>query len=146
MNIEAIQEYCLSFPSATEGIKWENDLVFMIGTKMFAAVALLPSENGRLSFKCTPESYAELVEREGITPTRYNMWKYHWVSLERLDTLPHHELKELLRQSYELVAAKAIKKKRPRKSKVASNSSKKKHGAAKKKTSSTRSRRQGISQ
>ena len=109
MNIESIQKYCLSFPSATEGIKWENDLVFMIAGKMFAAVALHPSENGRLSFKCTPEEFAELIEREGIIPAPYAA-RHHWVSVTDFKALPQSEWKRLLRDSYDMVRAKLPKK------------------------------------
>jgi predicted DNA-binding protein (MmcQ/YjbR family) len=111
MNLDSIREYCLSFPQTREQLQWGESLLFKVAGKMFVIVGLEPSRQTRLSFKCTPESYAELVERDGVHPTRYNMWKYHWVSLERLDTLRNDELKELIRQSYELVAAKAIKPK-----------------------------------
>lgn len=140
MTLDSIREHCLSFTQTREQLQWGDSLLFKVAGKMFAIVSLNVERETRLSFKCTPESYAELVERDGITPTRYNMWKYHWVSLARLDTLPNHDLKELLRQSYELVAAKAIKKKRPKKSKAVSKSTaKKKHPSAKKKTSAKRS-------
>ena len=109
MNIEAIQKYCLSFPSATEGIKWDNDLVFMICGKMFAAVALAPEEKGRLSFKCTPEEFAELIEREGILPAPYAA-KNHWVTVTDSKALTHAESKRLLRNAYDLIRAKLPKK------------------------------------
>jgi predicted DNA-binding protein (MmcQ/YjbR family) len=109
MNIEAIRKYCLSFPSATEGIKWENDLVFMIASKMFAVVALAPSENGRLSFKCTPEEFALMIEREGIVPAPY-MARNHWVSVTDGKALSQAEWKRLLRDSYDMVRAKLPKK------------------------------------
>ena len=109
MNIEAIQKYCLSFPSATEGIKWENDLAFMIGGKMFAAVALHPSENGRLSFKCTPEEFAALIEREGIVPAPYAA-RHHWVSVTDSKAITQAECRRLLRNAYESVRSKLPKK------------------------------------
>ena len=109
MNIEALQKYCLSFPSATEGIKWENDLAFMVAGKMFAVVALDPSENGRLSFKCTPEEFALLIEREGIIPAPY-MARNHWVSVTDFKALTQAECKRLLRNSYDMVRAKLPRK------------------------------------
>ena len=112
MTLDSIRVHCLSFPQTSEHLRWGDSLLFKVAGKMFVIVSLNLEAATRIAFKCTPENYAELVEREGVTPTRYNMWKYHWVSLERLDTLPMRELKDLLRESYELVAAKAIKKKR----------------------------------
>jgi predicted DNA-binding protein (MmcQ/YjbR family) len=40
----------------------------------------------KLSFKCTPEKFSELVEQEGIIPAPY-VARYHWVALEDLDAL-----------------------------------------------------------
>ena len=35
MNIEQLRKFCLSFPGATEDIKWGADLCFCVGAKMF---------------------------------------------------------------------------------------------------------------
>jgi predicted DNA-binding protein (MmcQ/YjbR family) len=68
-------------------------------------------DNPRLCFKCTPESFAELIEREDIRPAPY-VGRYKWVMLDRLDAVGWSELRELIGQSYEMVAAKVPKKKR----------------------------------
>jgi predicted DNA-binding protein (MmcQ/YjbR family) len=107
VNIDSIRRCCLSFPHAQEQLQWGDSLLFKVAGKMFVILNLEVARETRLAFKCTPEKYAELVEREGIQPTRYNMWKYHWVSLEHLDVLCNDELEDLMRQSCELIAAKA---------------------------------------
>ena len=56
----------------------------------------------RFSFKCTPEKFAELVEREGIIPAPY-VARYHWVSIEDPKELDRKELQELIANSYKLV-------------------------------------------
>jgi predicted DNA-binding protein (MmcQ/YjbR family) len=109
MDHESMRTFCLSLPHATEGIQWENDLLFRIGNKMFTVLALDPSHGVCLSFKCTPEKFAELTERDGIIPAPY-LARYHWVALEHLDALRDAELKDLIRDSYELVLAKLPKK------------------------------------
>lgn len=109
MNIEEIREFCLSFPHATEDVKWGNDLTFCIGEKMFAVVVLEKSEKTAMSFKCTPEKFAELIEREGIFPAPY-VARYHWVALESFAALEEDELKDLVRNSYEMVWAKLSSK------------------------------------
>ena len=108
MDVEAVRKYCLSLPHATEGMQWGDNLLFRIGEKIFAVLAL-DHAPPQLSFKCTPEQFAELVEREGIIPAPY-MARNHWVLLESLDALPRTELKRLARDSYEMVAAKLPKK------------------------------------
>lgn len=95
-------------PHATEQVQWGNDLVFKVAGKMFAAAPLEPAPVF-VSFKCTPEMFAELTERPGIKPAAYAA-RYHWVSLESEDALPVQEIKALLRQSYDLVFAKLPKK------------------------------------
>ncbi len=96
----------MSFPEATENLQWGDDLCFKIRGKIFAIVSL---DNPRLCFKCAPEVFAELIEREDIHPAPY-VGRYKWVMLDRLDALRNDELKDLIRQSYEMVAAKAPKR------------------------------------
>lgn len=109
MDLEAIRTFCLSLPHVTERVQWGNDLLFCIGGKMFAVAALDPKYSTKLSFKCTPEKFAELVESEGIIPAPY-VARYHWVALEDLDALSQRELKELLKTAHQLVHSKLPKK------------------------------------
>lgn len=111
MDIESVRKFCLSLPHVTEDVQWESDLLFRIGNKMFAVAALDPSSDHRMSFKCTPETFAELTERDGIVPAPY-VARYHWVALERFDVLPERELKELLKIAYQLILEKLPKKSR----------------------------------
>lgn len=107
MNVEEIRQFCLSLPHATEDVKWGNDLTFTIGKKMFAVTGLEAARQS-ISFKCTPEKFAELVELDGIIPAHY-VARYHWVTVERLDALKPPELKDLIKQSYEMVWEKLPK-------------------------------------
>ena len=65
----------------------------------------------RLTLKCAPDTFHELLEVEGISPAPY-VGRYKWVTLANPNVLPANELESLIRQSYELVAAKAPKQKR----------------------------------
>lgn len=109
MDPEAIRKYCLSLPHVTERVQWGNDLLFCIGEKMFAVAGLDAKYPTKLSFKCTPEKFSELIEMEGIIPAPY-VARYHWVALEDLDALPARELKDLLKNAYQLVHNKLPKK------------------------------------
>ena len=111
MDAESIREFCLSLPHTDEKVQWGNDLLFRVGEKMFTVIALEPSHGVALSFKCTPEKFAELVEQDGIIPAPY-VARYHWVACERFDVLPERELKALIRNSYQLVLEKLPKKTR----------------------------------
>jgi predicted DNA-binding protein (MmcQ/YjbR family) len=93
-------------------VQWGADLLFRIGNKMFAVLALEDSGKDHshcMSFKCTPEKFAELTERKGIVPAPY-VARYHWVALESFGALKDSELKPLLKTAYELVRDKLPKK------------------------------------
>ena len=105
MDVETIRRLCLSFPHVTEDIQWGDDLLFRIGGKIFVSVSLSPAAEGRFYFKCTPEEFAELVERDGIVPAPY-VARYHWVTVERDEALTVAEFRRFIRNSYDLVSAK----------------------------------------
>jgi predicted DNA-binding protein (MmcQ/YjbR family) len=109
MDVEKIRAYCLAFPNATENLQWGDDLCFKIRGRIFATLALTAVPQ-KMCFKCTPEVFADLIEREDIAPAPY-VGRYKWVILHRLDALRADELEAFLRQSYEMVAAKAPKAK-----------------------------------
>ena len=95
----------------TEDVKWGQDLCFCVGGKMFVVVNLEPPH--QMSFKCTPEGFAELIEREGIVPAPY-LARAMWVQESEIGTvLERRELERLLRTSYDLVLATLPSSKRP---------------------------------
>lgn len=108
MDIDWVRKYCLAMPHATETVQWGDDLVFKVGGKMFAAVVLVPAKVW-LSFKCSPEEFAELTEHPGIIPAPYSA-RYYWVALETKEALAATELERLLRSSYDMVFAKLPRK------------------------------------
>jgi len=103
MNAESIREYCLSFPQAKENLQWGDELCFKVNQKIFVMLGL-DSVPQRICFKCRPEKFAELCEYEDIRPAPY-VGRYKWVMLDRLDALSDEQLKDSIRQSYEMVAA-----------------------------------------
>lgn len=64
-----------------------------------------PAKNNAISFKCTPERSAELIEKDGIIPASY-VARYHWVAVQKPDALAESELKELISKSYQMVVEK----------------------------------------
>ncbi len=110
MNVDRLREICLSFPGATEQVQWGCDLVFKVSGKMFA-VTPLELAPVCLSFKASPENFADLTERSDIIPAPY-LARAQWVALQTRDALPAEELARLLRESYDLVFAKLPKKTR----------------------------------
>jgi predicted DNA-binding protein (MmcQ/YjbR family) len=108
--IDWAREVCLALPHVTEDVQWEHNLLFRIAGKMFCIANLEPAVSlSRISFKCTPEKFAELVEIEGIIPAPY-MARNHWVAVQQFDALRQAELRELVHASYHLVLQKLPKK------------------------------------
>jgi predicted DNA-binding protein (MmcQ/YjbR family) len=104
MNIDSLREFCLSFAGASENLQWGEELCFKVGGKIFAMLAL-GSVPQSLTFKCNPETFAEVTEKEGVVPAAY-VGRYQWVTVKRLDVLRDAELQDMIRQSYEMVSGK----------------------------------------
>jgi len=113
-DVEWIRKLCLSFRDVTEDMPWGDDLCFKVRGKIFTGMVLSHGRFPRITLKCAPETFHELLEIEGIAPAPY-VGRYKWVMLANSNVLPSSELEDLIRQSYELVAAKAPKKKAARK-------------------------------
>ena len=104
MNIEDIRNICLSLPHVTQDIKWGNDLVFSIGSKMFC-VAGLNQDPTSASFKVTDEEFEEVSARPHFKPAPY-VAKYKWVLIEDITKMRKKDWERYIKQSYELVRDK----------------------------------------
>jgi predicted DNA-binding protein (MmcQ/YjbR family) len=109
-DLDWIRKLCLSLPDATEDEPRPDDLCFKIRGKIFTGMALSDGRFPRLTLKAAPEAFHDLLEIEGVSPAPY-VGRYKWVTLANSNILPAKELEALIRQSYELVAAKAPKNK-----------------------------------
>jgi len=110
MDAESLRTFLLSLPDVCETMQWGDNLVYWVGNKaiggkMFALASLEPDHGAVLSFAAGPERFAELVEVEGLFPAPY-FARAHWVAVERWNTLPAAELKDLLRSARSLVYEK----------------------------------------
>lgn len=111
MTVDAVRRICRSLPGVAEDVKWGNDLVFSVGGKMFAVIDLDPPHG--LSFKCAPDVFAELGEREGIIPAPY-LARAMWVREQELGAaLGRREVTDLIGQSYALVVDTLPRARRP---------------------------------
>jgi predicted DNA-binding protein (MmcQ/YjbR family) len=103
MNLAEFREYCLTKPSATEGIPFGPDvLVFKVSGKMFALAALdeLPTT---VNLKCDPDLALDLRDRYEQVRPGYHMNKKHWNTVEIENGIPDAELRKMIDHSYELV-------------------------------------------
>ncbi len=107
MDIEEIREYILQKPLVTEGFPFgEDTLVFKVNEKIFLLTGL-NSNPLQFNVKCNPDKAIELREAypESILPG-YHMNKKHWNSVIVDGTITRKLLKEMIDDSYNLVAKK----------------------------------------
>ena len=105
MNIESIREYVLQKPSVTEGVPFgEDTLVFKVNGKLFL-LAGLDSSPLQFNVKCDPEKAIQLREDhpDSVLPG-YHMNKKHWNTIMVDGRLSAKQLKEMIDDSYGLVA------------------------------------------
>jgi predicted DNA-binding protein (MmcQ/YjbR family) len=107
MNIEVLRQFCNSLPAVTEDIKWEKDLCFSVGGKMFCACSLEGALN--VAFKVPDEVFEELSQSEGFMPAPY-MARAKWVLITNPSSLKKNEWENYIRQSYDLVCQKLTAK------------------------------------
>ncbi|HEY6306023.1 MAG TPA: MmcQ/YjbR family DNA-binding protein [Candidatus Angelobacter sp.] len=108
--LEWVRRFCLSLPHTTEKVRWEHNLLFCIGERIYCLANLEPGMGrSQITFKCTPQIFAELVEMEGMIPAPY-MARNHWVSVTDMEPFRQAELKEHIRNSYQLVLEKLPRK------------------------------------
>ncbi len=105
MNIETIREYILQKSSVTEGFPFgEDTLVFKVNGKIFL-LAGLDETPLQFNVKCDPEKAIQLREDhpESVLPG-YHMNKKHWNTIIVDGRLSAKQLKEMIDDSYTLVA------------------------------------------
>lgn len=118
MNIEDFRTYCLSFKGVRDKMPFDkatseydrNLLVFYVADKWFCFVNVDVFDF--CNIKCPSQQIEELQDRyEGIKPG-YHMNKKHWISVYFEMDVPEKTIKELVKHSYDMVAASLSKSKR----------------------------------
>jgi predicted DNA-binding protein (MmcQ/YjbR family) len=103
MDIEELRSYCLNRPGVSESFPFDEEtLVFKVLSKMFCLTNL--NQSLSVNLKCEPEKAIELREEyEEIIPG-FHMNKKHWNTINLEGSLSNKMLKELIDDSYLLVA------------------------------------------
>ena len=109
MKIAAVKKFCASLPGAKGEIKWQVDMVYVIGGKMFAVAYADNSGTANVSFKVDDDLFLQYTDRPGFIPAPY-LARAKWVQVNDLNAVGNDELKALIRRSHQLVAMKLTKK------------------------------------
>ena len=92
--------YCLAFPAVVREEKWDDDVRFSVGEKLFCMIS--KTSPHQIALKCRLEDFHRLISQPGIVPAPY-LARYHWVQIKQLDTLPVPQLQSLLQNASDLV-------------------------------------------
>ncbi len=103
---ESLRDACRALPGTTEDIKWEKNLVFSVGKKMYA---VFDTDGDDFSFKVSEDAFSVLTQMPGVSPAPY-LARHHWIAVEGPEVLPHDEVCDLLGESHRMVAAKLSSK------------------------------------
>ena len=105
MDLSAACDLCLSFPQVESATPFGPDvLVFKVAGKLFALTS--PEEYPpRLNLKCDPDRAVALREVYDAILPGYHMNKRHWNTVLLDGSLPATLVRELVRNSYDLVVA-----------------------------------------
>ena len=116
MNIEQIQEYCISKKAVTEDFPFDADtLAFKVLGKVFALIGLEKWEAGKkgINLKCDPDYAEELRADYGAIQPGYHMNKKHWNTIDlTMNEISPKFLSELIDHSYDMVVKGMPKKMR----------------------------------
>ena len=115
MNVEEFRDFCLSLPDVTEATPFEKFskgrmtiLVFYVEGHMFCYFNV--DGFSVITVKCDPLDMAELKEQYQAVGEPFNGDKRYWISVQINSDLKDEQIKQLVRNSYELVKAKYTKK------------------------------------
>lgn len=107
MTLENLRHICILLPNVTEDIKYETDLCFSIGNKIFCGTRI--EGPFRTGIKCDESDFADLTEREGIVPMP-RLSTTFWIRVENGNALSKSEWKHYIKKSYNLILSGLSKK------------------------------------
>ena len=112
MHIEEIRDFCLNLPLVEEKFPFDQTtLVFYIAGKMFCLTDI--DEFDSVNVKCDPDKAIELrATYEALNPG-YHMNKKHWNTVKTNLDVKDTQIKDWIKDSYNLVILTLPKSKRP---------------------------------
>ena len=103
MNVEELCEYCKAKPEVEECFPFGAEtLVFKVNGKIFLLTSL-DKKPLQFNVKCDPEKAVELREKFPCVLPGYHMNKKLWNTVIVDGSIPNHQLKEFVDDSYSLI-------------------------------------------
>lgn len=109
MTSGELKTFCLTLLGAREDFPFgEETSVFKVGGKMFA-LSHLAGNPLQVSLKCDPDFAEHLRQTYPAIVPGYHLAKRHWNTITIDGSLSDNMLRDLIRDSYDLVVAKLPK-------------------------------------
>jgi predicted DNA-binding protein (MmcQ/YjbR family) len=114
MDAERMRAMLLKLPHVAKTEAWSTYVLFWaadksIGGKLFAMMNPVNETNGVITYAAGPERYAELLEREGVSPS-VEFPRSQWVQVERWDVFRQAEWQSEMEAAHAIITAKLPKR------------------------------------
>ena len=107
MNWDELRSTCLALPGALETFSFGPGVaVFKAPNGRMFAVSVTSAEPLDISVKCDPDVGADLRRSFAAITEGYHLDKRHWITVTANADVPDDLLGDLVRNSYDLVAAR----------------------------------------
>jgi predicted DNA-binding protein (MmcQ/YjbR family) len=107
LTLDEYNVFCASLPATTHVVQWGGAHVWKIGGKVFAIAAWSDRPMPGITFKCSEAAFDILREQPGCRPAPYLASRgMKWIQRVSDASLDGDALKDYLRESHRLVAAK----------------------------------------
>lgn len=111
MTRRGYNRFCRSLPATTHVVQWGGADVWKVGGKVFAIGGWSEGPASTVVFKCSEMAFDILKEKPGCRPAPYLASRgMKWIQRYSAATLDDAALRDYLRESHRLVAAKLTKK------------------------------------
>ena len=112
MTYEEYNAFCASLPATTHVVQWGGSHVWKIGGKVFA-IGGWDHDQPSFTFKVSDIGYEVLKEQPGLRPAPYLASRgLKWIQHYAEPGLSDGELRDYIRDSYEMIARGLSKKRR----------------------------------
>ena len=114
MTWEELRAYCLSLPGAQETFPFEpGAAVFKAANAKMFGVSVTTAEPLDISVKCDPDIARALRAEYVAIVEGYHLNKRHWITITLNSDVTDDRVRQLVRDSYDLVAPRARATRKP---------------------------------
>jgi len=115
MTLDDYNAFCATLPATHTVVQWGGAQVWKVGEKVFAMGrtddGVVDDSTVAVTFKCSWASFDILKEQPGLRPAPYLASRgMSWIQRVTNEAMPDEALRDYLRESHRLVAAKLTRR------------------------------------